>query len=309
MPQFGIAFAVGFILVYWLTPKWIALCTKRGWAFAQPDERKVHTEPKPQAGGVVFLFALWIVALIAKSHLIWQLTLTASVVCAAGLVDDIKEVRPGFRLAIQIFMALALALGGVRIDYISHPVQGVIHLGFLAIPLTVLWIVGVTNAMNFIDGLDGLAAGLSFIAAIAFFLLSFSFHDPQAEIWILSGTLSGVCLAFLRYNFFPARVFMGDSGAYLLGFLLAAISIIGPFKSLFFFVLLAPIMAMGLPLLDMITSVLRRLLHGKSPASPDKHHLHHRLLEKGFTPKQAVVFMYLISSLFVLVSLYLSQAI
>ena len=169
-----------------------------------------------------------------------------------------------------------------------------LSIGWINIPVTIIWIVGVTNAFNLIDGLDGLAAGIAFISSVT--LMIISILNGRLEAAFLTAVLSGAILGFLPYNFNPASIFMGDTGSQLLGFLLAAISIEGAIKSATAFVIAVPILAFGLPIYDTLFAMIRRKVNGKSIMQADKGHLHHRLLDMGLSQKQAVIIMYFISS-------------
>jgi UDP-GlcNAc:undecaprenyl-phosphate GlcNAc-1-phosphate transferase len=172
----------------------------------------------------------------------------------------------------------------------GNPLGGLISLDFWSIPLTLLWVVGLTNAINFIDGLDGLAAGVSGIAAISLF--AFAWQTGQTEIATFSIALAGGTFGFLRHNFYPAQIFMGDSGSMFLGFMIGAITVAGVMKSIVAVALLIPIVIMGVPLLDVVSSVFRRVRKGKPAMQADKSHIHHKLLRKGFSHPQTVSIIY-----------------
>jgi len=273
-----------------------------------PDPRKQHSRPMVRLGGVgmvagfaVALSLTWRLGGFAeiapaKDHLIWTTLAGALCFFVIGLADDLFALPPLPRLAGQLLVAMAVWLEGVRIGVIDLPLQG---LGIpanlelsdgISLLATVIWLVGITNAINWLDGLDGLAAGVSGIAAFGLLSVSYSLHQPAAGL--LAAALSGTCLGFLRHNFNPARIFMGDGGSYFLGFALASISIIGPAKGVTSVSLLLPILILSLPLADMSAVIMGRLSEGRSPFYPDRRHLHHRLLRAGFSHRRTVLLIY-----------------
>ena len=207
-----------------------------------------------------------------------------------GFVDDIIGLKAIPKLIAQVSGALILIYFGVQIEFLSNPANGVFDLGRWAVPITILWVVGITNAINIIDGMDGLAAGVVTISSAVLAVVSFLTGRP--EILPLALYLGAASLAFLRYNFYPARVFMGDAGANFLGFVLAGISILGTLKSAAFMSLLIPALAMGIPLFDTAAAIVRRAKSKKPIAMADKEHLHHFFLDIGYNQKQAVLIIY-----------------
>lgn len=274
-----------------------------------PDSRKQHDIPMVRLGGigmvVGFSLALAITWALGgfgtlapdRDQLIWTTLAGALCYFVIGLADDLFALPPLPRLAGQVAVAVVVWSEGVRIGAIDLPL-GWFGLPSLAFPLpdslsllaTVIWLVGITNAINWIDGLDGLAAGVGGIAAVG--LLSVSFSLQQSAAGLLAAALAGACLGFLRHNFNPARIFMGDGGSYFLGFALAAISIVGPAKGLTTVSLLFPLLILSLPLADMSAVIMGRLSEGHSPFYPDRRHLHHRLLRAGFSHRRTVLLIY-----------------
>jgi UDP-N-acetylmuramyl pentapeptide phosphotransferase/UDP-N-acetylglucosamine-1-phosphate transferase len=275
----------------------------------QPDARKQHTRPMVRLGGVgiVIGFSLaltltWLLGGFAelepsKDRLIW--TTLAGCLCffVIGLADDLFALPPLPRLGAQLAVSLVVWAEGVRIGSVEIPsVWGGVPILLLQLPewlsllATVIWLVGITNAINWLDGLDGLAAGVSGIAAVGLLSVSYSLHQPAAGL--LAAALAGSCLGFLRHNFNPARIFMGDGGSYFLGFALAAISIVGPAKGLTSVSLLLPLLILSLPLADMSAVIMGRLSEGHSPFHPDRRHLHHRLLRTGLSHRRTVLLIY-----------------
>ncbi|OUX74475.1 MAG: undecaprenyl-phosphate alpha-N-acetylglucosaminyl 1-phosphate transferase [Synechococcus sp. TMED90] len=272
-----------------------------------PDSRKQHSVPMVRLGGVAmvlgFSVALGLTWLAggfgmltpARDQLIW--TTLAGSLCffIIGLADDLFSLSPWPRLAGQVAVAMVVWSQGVRIGAIDLPwasstADAVVLPGLVSLIATVIWLVGITNAINWLDGLDGLAAGVAGIAAIGLVSVSFSLHQVAAAF--LAAALAGSCLGFLRHNFNPARIFMGDGGSYFLGFSLAAISIVGPAKGLTTVSLLLPLLILSLPLADMSAVIMGRLSSGHSPFYPDRRHLHHRLLRAGFSHRRTVLLIY-----------------
>lgn len=289
-----------------------------------PDPRKQHTRPMVRLGGVgiVIGFSLalsgtWLLGGFnqlppVKDQLIWTTLAGALCFFVIGLADDLFALPPLPRLLGQLLVATAVWLEGVRIGTIELPFAGLTGGSVLTLPAgvsllaTVIWLVGITNAINWLDGLDGLAAGVSGIAAIGLLSVSFSLHQPAAGL--LAAALAGACLGFLRHNFNPARIFMGDGGSYFLGFALAAISIVGPAKGLTSVSLLLPLLILSLPLADMSAVIMGRLREGRSPFYPDRRHLHHRLLRAGFSHRRTVVLIYAFTQWLAALALVLADA-
>ena len=289
-----------------------------------PDPRKQHTLPMVRLGGVgiVIGFSLaltitWLLGGFAdlppdKDQLIWTTLAGALCFFVIGLADDLFALPPLPRLLAQLLVAIAVWAEGVRIGSIELPFGLFGSTPFLVLPeglsllATVIWLVGITNAINWLDGLDGLAAGVSGIAAVGLLSVSFSLHQPAAGL--LAAALAGACLGFLRHNFNPARIFMGDGGSYFLGFALAAISIVGPAKGLTGVSLLLPILILSLPLADMSAVIMGRLSEGRSPFYPDRRHLHHRLLRAGLSHRRTVVLIYAFTQWLAALALVLANA-
>ena len=267
-----------------------------------PDKRKIHHGSVARGGGIA-IFIGFMVAVILGILLLGPLTkelnikaiigilLGGTIVHVVGLVDDVHRLRSGVKFFWQIVAALVVVYFGVEINFISNPFNGLFMLGFVGIPLTLLWIVGMTNAINLIDGLDGLAAGVTAIAAATLFFVALRTHQYGGALLMLA--LSGSALGFLRYNFFPASVFLGDSGSYFLGFILAAASIVGVFKTTLVVALIIPLLILGVPIFDTTFAILRRLKEKKNPFLPDNKHIHHLLLRAGLNQREAVMSIYI----------------
>ena len=314
MPEWCLAFFISIGVVLIVTPAVIFLAEKTG-AVDEPDARKVHTEPIPRIGGVG-IFLACILSLITVElmvhlggenlHEIRGLLISGTLMFLVGIIDDYKNLPAKVKLGGQILAAAVLVIGyGVRVDFVTNPFGDYIYLEWLAVPVTIFWLVGLTNTVNLIDGLDGLAAGVSGLAASTIFLVAL--EQNFFLITILTASIAGAAFGFLFYNTNPARIFMGDSGSLFLGFMLAGISIIGAMKSAATIALIVPILALGLPILDTTFAIMRRYIGGQPIFKPDKGHLHHRLLKMGFTQRQAVFLMYVISAILGLSAIALTE--
>ena len=313
MPDNVLAFMIALGMALILTPVVIAFARRTG-ALDKPDARKVHVRPIPRIGGIG-IYAAFMVSILVQLVFV-ELTpefmmsliglmVGGTIIVAIGIIDDYCDLPAKVKLLGQILAAVVLVVGfDVRIDFITDPLGDFIYLELFAIPATIFWIVGLTNTVNLIDGLDGLAAGVSSIAAITIFLVAMEEGIPFVAM--VTVALAGAAVGFLYYNFNPARIFMGDTGSMFLGFMLAGISVVGAVKSAATIALIVPILALGLPILDTTFAIVRRMRNHRPIFKPDKGHLHHRLLAHGFTQKQAVLLMYVVSALFGLCALALT---
>lgn len=274
------------------------------------DDRRIHKTAMPLMGGLAIYISVIASAIyflpLEKTEM--SILLGATLILIAGIIDDLREMSPKLKLAFQILASIALLAGGVRIDFITNPfseAEVFFNLGILSIPITIFWVVGITNTLNLIDGLDGLSAGVATISSLAFMLVASKFNNNS--VVILSAILAGACLGFLPYNFNPASIFMGDTGALFLGFMLAALSIEGVMKSVATIAIVVPIVILGVPIFDTTFAIFRRLISGKSVMSADKGHLHHRLLSRGFSQRQTVVTLYFVSAVFAGLAVWLAK--
>jgi len=311
------ALIIALVVVAILTPL-VRLMALRLGAVAHPGGRHVHQTAIPRLGGLAIcagvLAPLPVLYLtqprIAAAFHDIPLRLVGLVVggiamCAVGVVDDTRGIRAIHKLLFQIAVAVFAFSCGFRIMVVHLPLLGDIHMWALALPLTVLWIVGVINAVNLIDGLDGLAAGVVFFAAITNLAVSYLSGEPMVAA--LAGALAGAVLGFLIYNFNPARIFMGDSGSYFLGYVLATTALIGtPVKGATAVSLLVPVMALGVPIFDTLFAMVRRVLERRPLFSPDRGHIHHRLLDMGLTHRRAVVIIYAVCGVFTVAAIGVS---
>lgn len=305
-----LAFAVAWALI----PSCRRLALKWGLV-DMPNQRKIHREPLPLLGGAAILIAFLVATLLTMHS--WHsahkeylgLVIGAVLLFAIGMVDDYFKSRgrdfPAMpRFIMQILSASIVAGFGGTVKGFTLPFG---HAHFLAFPpylsilMTIIWIVGVVNVFNFLDGLDGLAAGVAAISAVTLLFIALVKGDLPSAIWAVS--LAGAALGFLRHNFYPARIIMGDAGSTVIGFLLASIAVIGAFKSATVISIFVPVLALGVPIFDAIRVVFQRALTGKPVYKADKSHVHHRLLDAGLSQVQTVAVMYLISVCFSLVSM------
>ena len=313
MPNYIWAFLIALIVALAATPAVIVLADKTG-AMDAPDARKVHKGPMPRIGGLAIYCGFMVSVLLMLNfgelapeiaNGVIGLLLGGTLIVIIGLIDDYKNLPAKVKLLGQIVAACVVVYFDVRIDFITDPFGDYLYLEYLAAPATVFWIVGLTNTVNLIDGLDGLAAGVSTIASITIMLLAL--QENVTVVALFTAALAGAAIGFLRYNFNPARIFMGDTGSMFLGFILAGVSVIGAVKSTATIALIVPILALGLPIMDTTFAIIRRYRGGVPIFKPDKGHLHHRLLDLGFSQKQAVLLMYVISALLGLSAVALNE--
>lgn len=302
---------VCFIVSIIITPVIKKLAFKMG-ATDKPNQRKVHYKIMPRLGGLAIYISFVIGIIIARPEYPLVNTLSAimvgsTIIIITGIFDDIFDISPKVKFLGQLVAAFVVVFwGGVQVQFINLPfTDGILEFGFFSIPITILWIVGITNAINFIDGLDGLAAGVSSIALITISAMAVLFGDPFVA------TIAAIVLAstvgFLFYNFYPAKIFMGDTGALFLGFMISVLSLLG-FKHVAFVSFIIPIIILGVPISDTFFAILRRILNKTPISAPDKSHLHHCLLGLGFTHRQTVLIIYAMSAFFGLAAFIFSQA-
>ena len=299
--RIALAAGVAFIVAYVTTPPVKRFAERVGAIDVPKDGRRVHDHPIPRMGGLaIFMgFVLSVLLFVNMSLPVLGMLLGAVIIAVMGAVDDIVSLKPLVKLAGQVLAALAAIRCGLVFDTISNPnffsQTAFIQIGRLSAPLTLLWIVGCTNAVNLIDGLDGLAVGVSAISSLTMFVVSLYVADPLVSI--LLAALVGACLGFMPFNLNPAKIFMGDVGSQLLGFILSTVSILGLFKFHAIITFIVPVLALAVPLADTTFAFVRRIAHGQSPFKADRGHLHHRLLAMGMSQKQAVAVIYGISAL------------
>lgn len=312
----AIAFILAFIVAFMATPYTIKIANKIGAVDIPRDKRRMHTKKMPKFGGpaVVLGFIVSIIYLIIVMNIEGSLELFneqqygkkllgvllgIGVIVITGIIDDVKTLKPWQELIGQSIAAIIVVAFGVKIEHLEIPFLYRIGLTELfSTIVTILWIIGVTNAINLIDGLDGLSSGISLISCISL-LIIFLLNDSPMIATVIVTAMSGALVGFLPYNFSPAKTFIGDVGSNFLGFMLAVVSILGVAKTYTAAVIVLPVIVLGLPIFDVIFAIIRRIAKGKSIKAvfkPDKGHLHHRLVEKGFSQKQAVLILYGLSA-------------
>ena len=294
------------------TPVVKSLAFRVGAVDIPKDNRRMHDHPIPRMGGlaIFFGFILSVLIYLPLTSELRGMLLGGVIIVILGILDDIFALPAMPKFIVQIIAALIAVLHGNRIDFLSNPnifsSEPVWELGWLSFPITVLWIVGITNAVNLIDGLDGLACGVSTISSMTLMVIALIMVEP--DVALLMGALSGACIGFPPYNLNPAKIFMGDTGSTFLGFILAVVSIQGLFKFYAIISFAVPFLMLGLPIFDTCFAILRRVSHGQSPMSPDRGHIHHRLIDMGFSQKQAVAVLYIISAILGLSAVVLTTA-
>jgi UDP-GlcNAc:undecaprenyl-phosphate GlcNAc-1-phosphate transferase len=280
---------VAFVVVMLLTPAVGGMARLIG-AVDSPGGRRVNLRPIPRLGGVALFLGIFVpsLAFLPLGRETRGLLLGAAVAVTVGAIDDFRGMRWWEKLAGQLLAAAVPTWFGIWVDRFTFPFIGIHTVpAWAGVPLTILWIVAIMNMVNFLDGLDGLAAGVTAIAGLTFAVIALSLAKPDAAI--MSAIVFGACIGFLRHNFYPARIFMGDSGALLLGFVLAALSVQGLLKTAATVALFFPLLVLAVPIVDTTFDVARRLRHGEKVFEADQAHLHHRFLRRGFSQPRAAV--------------------
>lgn len=298
--------AIAMVITLATTPLVKKLAIRWG-AVDKPDHRKVHTRLMPRLGGlaIYIAFAICFFLFVPKTKEALGIFIGATVIVITGAIDDRYQISPKAKLLGQIIAAAIVMAVGLRVEFINLPFDGQVNFSWLSIPITLLWLVGVTNAINLIDGLDGLAAGVSGIALLATAVMAVLMGNTMAILF--SVILLGAVIGFLFFNFHPAKIFMGDTGSLFLGFNLAALSILG-FKQVTLMAFIVPILILGVPLSDTFYAIVRRWVHKQPISQPDKNHLHHCLLSMGFSHRKTVIVIYSISAVFALSAVLFSQS-
>ncbi|MEH7119373.1 MraY family glycosyltransferase [Neobacillus vireti] len=298
---------VCFLLSILITPLVKKLAIIIG-ATDQPNQRKVHTSIMPRLGGLAIFISFIVGILVYQPFSPYSISilLGSFIIILTGICDDLFELPAKYKLLGQLAAACSVVfLGNLQMVFINLPFGGQLQFGFLSIPFTILWIVGITNAINLIDGLDGLAAGVSSIALIAISgmaMIQGNFYVVAVGSIVLASTLG-----FLIYNFHPASIFMGDTGALFLGFIISVLSLLG-FKNVTFISFIIPVIILGVPISDTLFAIIRRIINKQPLSAPDKSHLHHCMLRMGFSHRQTVLLIYAMAAFFGLVAVIYSQA-
>ena len=298
---FRIALALfsAFAVSYFMVPSVKRFAESVG-AIDMPNARRINKVPVPRMGGIAIFYGFIFSAIlfVDLTDQVKGILIGSGIIAIMGGFDDVYNLSPMIKLAVQIGAAAVCVACGVMVDGITNfMAEG--DMFFFSQPIsvlvTILWIVGCTNAINLIDGLDGLAVGMSCISATTLFIISVIVEDININVSVILVCVIGACTGFWPYNRNPARIFMGDVGSQMLGFLLSSISVMGLFKMHALVTMLIPFLAMAVPLADTAFAFMRRILKGQSPFHADKGHFHHRLLAMGLSQKQAVTVMYAIS--------------
>jgi len=286
-----VGFVVAFLLVLLLTPAVSLAAWGAGLLDRPDDDRRLHRDPMPRLGGVAIFAAIAVPsAALGNQHGFWGVMLGAALMTVLGAVDDVHPLPPFVKLTGQILIGALTVHLGIEINHITLPLVGVFNLDWLRYPVTILWIVAIVNVVNFIDGLDGLAAGFCGIAAITFAILSASLGRLDAAA--VSAILAGAAIGFLRYNFHPATIIMGDSGSLMMGYLLATIAIEGVLKTAAAVSLVFPLVVLALPILDTSFVILKRLKYRQPIYQADRWHFHHRFSNIGFSQRRTALTLY-----------------
>ncbi|KKE80450.1 undecaprenyl/decaprenyl-phosphate alpha-N-acetylglucosaminyl 1-phosphate transferase [Oceanobacillus caeni] len=302
-----IALIVSFFSSIIITPIVKRFALKIG-ATDQPNERKVHTSVMPRLGGLaIFLsFIIGIILFYPNPGDYWPILVGGTIIILTGILDDIFTISAKYKLLGQIIAALVTVLGGIQIEFVTIWQDERIYFEFFAIPITIIWIVAITNAINLIDGLDGLAAGVSSIALFTISVIAITRGDIL--IAFLGLVMLGSTVGFLVYNFYPAKIFMGDTGSLFLGYMISVVSVLGLYKEVTIVSLIIPIIILGIPIMDTTFAIIRRIVQGRPLSSPDKFHLHHCIIRLGFTHRQTVIMIYALSILFSVIAIVLTRS-
>ena len=324
----AIAFLLAFIVAFMATPYTIKLAKKIGAVSIESGSRRMHNKEVPKFGGpaVILGFLVSVIYLIIimriegsinlfgikeYGHKLIGLLLGIIIITITGVIDDIKEIKPLTELTGQTLAAIVAVSFGIRIEAISWGWIAIPELGeILSIAITLIWIIGITNAINLIDGLDGLSSGISVISSISLLIIFLLNGSPTVSILLITA-LAGALIGFLPFNFAPAKTFIGDTGSNFLGYTISIIAILGVAKTYTAFVIVLPIIVLAVPIFDTIWAIFRRVRKGKSIkaiVSADTGHLHHRLVRRGFSQKQAVLILYGISATFGLFAIILFES-
>lgn len=312
MQSYLVLFLSGLLFTLLLTPfvRWAAI--RLGVVDIPDNHRRIHAQPTPRLGGVAIFTSFMIVLFCSpllgtvigqefreEQRMIAAMLAPAALVFLLGVYDDFREIKPLLKFTVQLLAVALLYWFGYRVKNISSPFGGSIEIPiWMSFPMTALWVIGITNAFNLIDGLDGLASGASIFALFSLFICSLS--QGHAEVSFMSIALVGAVMGFLRYNFNPATIFLGDSGSLFLGFMAASLSLAGAQKGSTIIAVAIPLVSFGLPIADVSIAVARRFISGEALFKGDRRHIHHMLLRRGFTQRQVVIVLYGVCAIFTL---------
>ena len=302
---------VALLVCFFMTPPVKRFAENVG-AIDIPNDRRINDHPIPRMGGLAIFcgFVLSVILFVDLNTQVIDLLLGAVTIAVFGALYDILNLNPWIKLGGQILAAFVAMRCGIMFDVISNP--GFLHagdtipIGWLSAPFTIIWIVLCTNAVNLIDGLDGLAVGVSAISSASMMLVSLIVPFPTGYVPLILACLTGACIGFMPYNFNPAQIFMGDVGSQFLGYVLSCVSIMGLFKFHAIITLIVPFLSLAIPLFDTVFAFLRRIIHGQNPFRADHGHIHHKLLAIGLNQKQAVVILYGVSAILGIVAVMIA---
>ncbi len=311
---------ISFLVCLLITPLVIKMAKKFGFVDIPKDNRRVHNKPMPRIGGLAIVVAMVVglsvyyfftrnIEQIALNKVFLGYAIGALIIATMGFIDDAFSLRARYKFIFEMAAGISLYVFGIRISGITIPFlnMDMIQLKWLEFPATIIWVLIVTNALNLIDGLDGLSAGIASIAATSLLIIFIS-TSLSLEAIVITATLVGATLGFLPYNFNPAKTFMGDVGSNFLGFTLATVSILGFAKGYTIIAIVVPILAMGVPIFDTLFAMIRRILKGQPPLKPDGAHIHHRLLKRGLNQRQAVLLLYTITTILCIIAVLIVSA-
>jgi UDP-GlcNAc:undecaprenyl-phosphate/decaprenyl-phosphate GlcNAc-1-phosphate transferase len=301
-----LAFFASLITVLIITPFVIRFAVFIG-AVDKPNKRKVHRSIMPRLGGLAIFIGVMVGYFVSGLHQekVTAITIAGIVILITGFLDDKYELSPKLKLLGQLIAAIIVVSSGLTINVLYFPFIGEYDLSFWSYPITVFWIIAITNAINLIDGLDGLAAGTSAIAIATIALMAVM--NGKMLILTISMIVLGSTIGFLFYNFNPAKIFMGDTGALFLGYCISILSLLGLYKSVTLFSFVVPIIILGVPIFDTTFAIIRRIVNKKPISAPDKGHLHHRLLSIGLSHRNTVLMIYLLNILFSIAAIMFSR--
>lgn len=307
------AFITSAVLAMIFSPVAIKLAPKIGAMDIPKDGRRMHSRAMPRFGGLA-IFVGTIVSLAIYSdgnEKIISVMIGGTLIYFLGVVDDLKNLDAKVKFALQLLVAILMYYMGLRIKFITNYFgEGAVHFGeVVCFVVTVLWIVGITNTINLIDGLDGLAAGTTAIASLCIAYVAYIHGDEYGMMVVCLAmlALAGGCLGFLPFNFYPAKIFMGDGGSLFLGFMIAALSVVGPLKRSTVIAVVVPVIVLGIPIFDTFFAILRRVVNHRPIMEADKGHLHHRLMESGYGQRRAVLMLYGISAIMGMAAVLVSR--
>lgn len=307
------AFVTAFVLALIFTPVAIRLAPRIGAVDIPKDGRRMHTKAMPRFGGLaIFVGTIASLAIYGNDdEKIIPVIIGGTIIYFLGVVDDLKNLDAKVKFGVQLLVAILMYYMGLRIKFITNYFgEGALHFGeVMCFVVTVLWIVGITNTINLIDGLDGLAAGIAAISSLCIAYVAYIHGDTYGMMIVCLAmlALAGACLGFLPFNFYPAKIFMGDGGSLFLGFMIAVLSVVGPLKRSTMVAVVVPVIVLGIPIFDTFFAILRRVVNRRPIMEADKGHLHHRLMDSGYGQRRAVLMLYGISAIMGMAAVLISR--